>query len=279
MLSEFSLGRSSKRNTKRAFQKLAPGTRWNYVGYMGIFCAFILLSFYCVIAGWALEFIKESVLNEFAGKSAAQISENFNGFIASGWRPVVWMGVFMLSTAFIVWSGIEKRNRTLYQDFHAGLYRPARRAGHQLPDAARRARRDRLPAASRFQQDYRRDDPQGDGPVVFLDEPRVGLHDHLRLLHPQRRKPAESGIDGGPVGYVGRNPVGYRHFPGGFFVRHQPHLGSGTGFPDAAEYFRADARRLLDRDRILRTAVPRRNHLVDLDVRSHCRLPDRKSCG
>ena len=108
MLSEFSLGRSSKRNTKRAFQKLAPGTRWNYVGYMGIFCAFILLSFDCVIAGWALEFIKESVLNEFAGKSAAQISENFNGFIASGWRPVVWMGVFMLSTAFIVWSGIEK---------------------------------------------------------------------------------------------------------------------------------------------------------------------------
>ena len=108
MLSEFSLGRSSKRNTKRAFQKLAPGTRWNYVGYMGIFCAFILLSFYCVIAGWALEFIKESVLNEFAGKSAAQISENFNGFIASGWRPVVWTGVFMLSTAFIVWSGIEK---------------------------------------------------------------------------------------------------------------------------------------------------------------------------
>ena len=35
-------------------------------------------------------------------------------------------------------------------------------------------------------------------------------------------------------------------------------------------------RQLLDRDRILRTAVPRRNHLVDLDVRSHCRLPDRR---
>lgn len=183
MLSEFSLGRSSKRNTKRAFQKLAPGTRWNYVGYMGIFCAFILLSFYCVIAGWALEFIKESVLNEFAGKSAAQISENFNGFIASGWRPVVWMGVFMLSTAFIVWSGIEKGIERYTKIFMPVFIVLARRAGHQLPDAARCARRDRLPAASRFQQDYRRDDPQGDGPVVFLDEPRVGLHDHLRLLH------------------------------------------------------------------------------------------------
>lgn len=124
MLSEFSLGRSSKRNTKRAFQKLAPGTRWNYVGYMGIFCAFILLSFYCVIAGWALEFIKESVLNEFAGKSAAQISENFNGFIASGWRPGGVDGRFHAVNGLHRLVRNRKRNRTLYQDFHAGLYRP-----------------------------------------------------------------------------------------------------------------------------------------------------------
>lgn len=108
MLSEFSLGRSTQCNTKRAFQKLAPGTPWKYVGYMGIFCAFVLLSFYCVIAGWALEFIKESIGNEFAGKTAAEIQTNFNTFIDSGWRPILWMGIFMFATAFIVWSGIEK---------------------------------------------------------------------------------------------------------------------------------------------------------------------------
>ena len=59
MLSEFSLGRSTKRNSMRAFSKLAPGTKWKWVGYMGILCAFIILSFYCVIAGWSLEFLKE----------------------------------------------------------------------------------------------------------------------------------------------------------------------------------------------------------------------------
>lgn len=125
MLSEFSLGRSSKRNTKRAFQKLAPGTPLELCGLYGyLLAAFILLSFYCVIAGWALEFIKESVLNEFAGKSAAQISENFNGFIASGWRPVVWDGRFHAVNGLHRLVRNRKRNRTLYQDFHAGLYRP-----------------------------------------------------------------------------------------------------------------------------------------------------------
>ena len=130
MLSEFSLGRSTQCKTKRAFQKLAPGTPWKYVGYMGIFCAFVLLSFYCVIAGWALEFIKESIGNEFAGKTAAEIQTNFNTFIDSGWRPILWMGIFMLATAFIVWSGIEKGIER-FTNFAVG------NAGRQLADASR----------------------------------------------------------------------------------------------------------------------------------------------
>lgn len=108
MLSEFSIGRLTKRNSKRSFQKLAPGTQWYWVGYMGLITAFVILSFYCVIAGWSLEFLKESILNEFAGKSSAEISASFNGFVASGWRPVVWTVVFVVCSLYIVISGIEK---------------------------------------------------------------------------------------------------------------------------------------------------------------------------
>ena len=53
MLSEFSIGRSTRRNPMRAFNKLAPGSKWKLVGYMGILTAFVILSFYCVIACWA----------------------------------------------------------------------------------------------------------------------------------------------------------------------------------------------------------------------------------
>ncbi len=108
MLSEFTLGRSTKRNSKRAFQKLAPGSHWNWVGYMGILCSFIILAFYSVIAGWALDFIKESLLNNFAGKSPAEINASFTSFVDSGWRPIVWAVIFIVATAVIVLAGIEK---------------------------------------------------------------------------------------------------------------------------------------------------------------------------
>ena len=93
MLSEFSIGRSTRRNPMRAFNKLAPGSKWKLVGYMGILTAFVILSFYCVIAGWAFEFLKESVFNQFNGRSADQIRDSFNGLVAS---------------AGIVLSGVEK---------------------------------------------------------------------------------------------------------------------------------------------------------------------------
>lgn len=108
MLTEFSIGRSTRRNAKRAFSKLAPGSKWPLVGYLGIITALVILSFYCVIAGWSLEFLKESVLNRFAGRSSAEIQSSFESFVASGWRPIIWTAVFALATGWIVMSGIEK---------------------------------------------------------------------------------------------------------------------------------------------------------------------------
>ena len=36
MVSEFLIGRHSRANTARAYQKLAPGTHWRWVGRMGV---------------------------------------------------------------------------------------------------------------------------------------------------------------------------------------------------------------------------------------------------
>lgn len=108
MLSEFAIGRSTHRNPMRAFSRLAPGTPWKGVGYMGILCAFVILSFYCVIAGWALEFLGDSVMNRFEGRTPGEIAANFDSFVASGWRPILWTLVFIGATAFIILSGIEK---------------------------------------------------------------------------------------------------------------------------------------------------------------------------
>lgn len=108
MLSEFTIGRASRRNSMRAFRKLSGTKAWRLTGFLGIATAFTILSFYSVIAGWSLEFIRQSVSGEFMTLGPAGISDNFDRFVATGWQPFLWTLLFVAATAFIVGKGIEK---------------------------------------------------------------------------------------------------------------------------------------------------------------------------
>lgn len=108
MVAEFSIGRHSRANTAGAYQKLAPGTHWRWVGRMGVLAGFLILGYYSVVAGWTLEYIVQAGTNAFAGQSANDFIASFNGFIAHPWRPALWMAVFMLMTHFIIVKGVEK---------------------------------------------------------------------------------------------------------------------------------------------------------------------------
>ena len=107
MLSEFVIGRSTQRNPIGAFLKLAPGKPWFLIGIMGVGAAFMILSFYAAVAGWTLEYLYQSVVNGFTGKSPAQLSEMFDAFREGSWRPIIWFLVFMILTGSIVISGIK----------------------------------------------------------------------------------------------------------------------------------------------------------------------------
>ena len=108
MVAEFSIGRHSRANTAGAYQKLAPGTQWRWVGRMGVLAGFLILGYYSVVAGWTLEYIVQAGTNTFAGQSANDFIASFNGFVAHPWRPALWMLVFMLMTHFIIVKGVER---------------------------------------------------------------------------------------------------------------------------------------------------------------------------
>ena len=108
MLSELIIGRSSRRNAFGAFKVLAPGTHWQYIGILGVSAAFLILSFYGVVAGWSVEYIVVSLENGFANKSPEEISTMYNTFIGSPIKPVVYQLIFMLVTGAIVIIGIKK---------------------------------------------------------------------------------------------------------------------------------------------------------------------------
>ncbi len=107
MLGEFSIGRNTKKNTVGAFEALAPGSPWKYTGWLGITAAFVILSFYGVVAGWTLNYVSLSITNAFAGQTAAQLESSFGAFVSNPISPIIWQIIFMCLTVAVVLGGIK----------------------------------------------------------------------------------------------------------------------------------------------------------------------------
>ena len=107
MLSEFTIGRSAQLNVYGSFRKLAPNRPWYLIGLVGVVAAFMILAFYTAVAGWTLEYIYQSVINGFQGKSPEELNVMFDNFTADTSRPLIWFFVFMGLTAFIIMAGVK----------------------------------------------------------------------------------------------------------------------------------------------------------------------------
>lgn len=108
LLAEFTIGRRGRSNAYRSFLNIAPHKGWGVVGIMELLGAVLVLAFYCVIAGWSLEYVVQSCAGGFEGMTQAQMDSRFNDFVACGWRPIVWMIVFLLINAFVLGLGVTK---------------------------------------------------------------------------------------------------------------------------------------------------------------------------
>ncbi|MCD8044747.1 MAG: sodium-dependent transporter [Tannerellaceae bacterium] len=108
MLTEFFIGRKSRRNAAGAFKVMAPGTKWSIIGYNGVFAAFFILGFYAVVSGWTLEYIFQALSGSLNGKSAEEFQQDFTLFSGSIVRPILWTFLFIGMTHIIIVSGVKK---------------------------------------------------------------------------------------------------------------------------------------------------------------------------
>ncbi len=108
MLSELLVGRKAQRSVFGAFKVLAPQLSFfKIVGVMGVGAAFLILSFYAVVAGWTVEYTVLAVSDQLADKTPDQLSTLFKDFSGSIWRPLFYLVVFMAMTAGIVIGGVK----------------------------------------------------------------------------------------------------------------------------------------------------------------------------
>ena len=109
LIAEVTVGRRSRTNAFRAFEVLAPGSRWKWAGVLMVATPVIVVSYYSVIGGWSIEyFIKSCSLDFSSGAGAGQdIGTVFSSFISSTWLPLAYHTVFLLVTAAVVAAGVK----------------------------------------------------------------------------------------------------------------------------------------------------------------------------
>ncbi|HSH35455.1 sodium-dependent transporter [Schnuerera sp.] len=108
MIAEFIIGREGQKDAIGSYKTLAPESKWHISGVLGVGAAFLILSFYGVVAGWTLEYIFAAVTNKFVGLNAGEVGDYFVGFISAPIRPIIWQIIFMGITLSIVAAGVQK---------------------------------------------------------------------------------------------------------------------------------------------------------------------------
>lgn len=108
-LSEAVIGRSTQLGTFGAFDRLAPGTKWKWMGILTVLTPLIILSFYSVVGGWSIEYLIKSLSFSFTSEvSQAEHSAFFGGFISSVWAPLICFTIFVAANVIVVMAGVRK---------------------------------------------------------------------------------------------------------------------------------------------------------------------------
>lgn len=105
MIAELTIGRRTQKNPVGAFKALSNGNKYvPLIGYWGVICGVMILSFYVVISGWTLAYVFEELFSFLNYDAAAQ----YVGDLGNGLKNSVFTLFFMVLTILVVTGGVSK---------------------------------------------------------------------------------------------------------------------------------------------------------------------------
>ncbi len=103
MVAELSIGRKTNRNPVGAFKALSSNKFYPLIGFWGVLCGVMILSFYTVVAGWTFSYVFEEILF-FTGFTewAALFAD-----VSHGVKNAIFSVLFMGATVSIILGGVS----------------------------------------------------------------------------------------------------------------------------------------------------------------------------
>jgi len=112
MMAEIMLGRRGKQSPINTMIALAKeehrSPSWMWLGWMGVVAGFLILSYYSVIAGWAMSYVFRTGSGMFLGVTADGANRIFTDLVTDPERLLAWHTIFMVMTMIVVARGVKK---------------------------------------------------------------------------------------------------------------------------------------------------------------------------
>ncbi|MFP3976588.1 sodium-dependent transporter [uncultured Marinobacter sp.] len=111
MMAEIYIGRSGRHNPIGSMRLVAErnlsSPAWRISAVIGMIAAFVILSFYSVIGGWAASYVGHAALGDFNGGNSESIGKLFGDLLASPKQLLAWHTLFMVLVILVVSQGLK----------------------------------------------------------------------------------------------------------------------------------------------------------------------------
>ncbi len=103
LTTEIAIGRKTRQSPLTAYTKL--NKKWKPLGVLSSVIPLLIMPYYCAIGGWVLKYFVVFLTGN--GKKAAD-SSFFSAFIGDKYQPLIFMFIFLILCAFVVYKGVNK---------------------------------------------------------------------------------------------------------------------------------------------------------------------------
>lgn len=112
LLAEFLVGRRGRGDAAESLRRIAVEAKrapaWRLIGFLGIAIAFLIMTYYAVIAGMTMAYVPHALTTGFAGTDEARSVADFAALVASPLHLGFWQAAFLAVTVAVVARGIRK---------------------------------------------------------------------------------------------------------------------------------------------------------------------------
>ena len=117
IMTEFLIGKRSGKSAFGAFRELNGNDHWQWLSWLCMVTAFIIMGFYFVVTGWCFNYLFEAITNTFNGLDTQGLSNHFTMVASNRSRMICFSLLPVFLTSAVLWfdvnKGIEKLSKIL----------------------------------------------------------------------------------------------------------------------------------------------------------------------